>query len=152
MVKHPEKMIFAAIAGLLYIVLGILQSITGFGLDLGGWTEMIFIFPDAIGGLAMVVIGAVYFYGVYELATDKDEGVAFVYVATWMGLGFMILYLLIMLGDAFEAYILKIEDFEGWTPLDDIRPGIYLGVISFIGFAIWGRNFRPNDNKPVEVK
>jgi hypothetical protein len=33
------------------------------------------------------------------------------------------------------------EDFIGWSPLDDMKPGIYLGLLSLIGFLLWRKKF-----------
>jgi hypothetical protein len=37
--------------------------------------------------------------------------------------------------------VLQGEDFEGWTLLDDLKPGIYLGFLPLVGFLIWKRKF-----------
>jgi len=59
----------------------------------------------------------------------------------FLALVFTVIYFLIMAADAIETYVLISEDFTGWSPLDDLRPGIYLGVLPFIGFMIWRNKF-----------
>jgi hypothetical protein len=50
-------------------------------------------------------------------------------------------YLLIIVANASSAMVLQNPDYEDWTIFDDLRPGIYLAVITIIGFLIWRDKF-----------
>lgn len=127
--------LYSLIAGLLYIVLGTLQALLGFGLDLG-LGEILLLPEDGIGGLALLIIGIVFLFGTTRTSRDPNEGVSFAFVGAALSLFFAVIYFLILLADIFEARVLVSEDWEGWTLLDSIRPGLYLGLLSLIGYFV----------------
>jgi len=131
---------FGLIIGILYILFGIVQIIVGLGFG-SEITKSILIPNDVLGGFILVLLGAVFLYGVKELNRGINEGVAYVYVGIFLALIFLVIYLLIMAADAIEKYIIVSEDFLTWTPLDDMKPGIYLGILALIGFLIWRKKF-----------
>jgi len=119
-----------------YLIFGVLQ-ILFVALD---WES--FLFPsDMIGGFVLLVIGGVFLYGVKELSQGIHEGVAYIYVGIFLGLLFGLIYLLMMGANAVEAYGFQNEDFATWTPLDDLRPGLYLCVVALIGLLVWRDKF-----------
>lgn len=138
--KNKGKMVFGSIVGSLYIIFGVLQIVVWFGLETE-ISEVLFIAPDIFGGFVLIVIGAVFLYGFKELNVGINEGVAFVYFGILLSLVFAVVYLLIMGADALGAYALGMEDFEGWTPLDDVKPGLYLGILSLLGYLVWRDKF-----------
>jgi len=138
--ENKNKMVFALAVGIIYILFGIIQIIVGLGL-VSDITSALFIPADIFGGFVLLVIGAVFLYGYKEMKAGIHEGVAFVYFGIFLSLVFVIIYLLIMGADALSAYGMGMEDFEGWTPLDDVKPGLYLGILPLIGFLAWKDKF-----------
>jgi len=131
-----EKMLFGLVLGSLYLLAAILQALV-----LVGVLELSLVPPEILGVCVLGVLGAVCLSGYHELREGVDEGVAHIYVGILLSLVFAVLYLLIMGADALEAYVLKNEDFADWTPLDDMRPEIYLALISLAGAYRWRRDF-----------
>lgn len=148
---NSRKMLFALLMGSVYVLFGFIQLITGsskalFGLstpeDIGRFvSEILFIPPDAIGGFVLILIGSVFIYGFVEIHSGKEEGIAYVYVGILLSLIFAGIYMLAAFGDILEAYILKNEAFADWSIIDDIRPEIYLGLISSLAYLQWKDDF-----------
>lgn len=138
--ENKGQMIFGLIVGILFIFFGFIQLIVGLGFG-SEITDAMFIPPDIIGALILILIGTIFLFGVKELNTGMSEGVAYIYVGIFLALLFLAIYLLIMGADAIMTYIIESEDYEGWVPLDSMRPGIYLGIIPLIGFFIWRNKF-----------
>jgi hypothetical protein len=148
--ENSDKMVFGLMVGILYMLFGMLQFIVGIGFNSKVTTAM-FIRGDIIGGLILVLFGIVFIFGYRELRRGISEGVAYIYIGIFLALIFLLIYLLMIVANALEAYLILSEEFSGWTPLDDLNPGIYLGIISLIGFIIW-RNKFSLARKTKEVK
>ena len=134
-----NKYLFGMLAGSLYIIIGILQILTSFGDFL--IIEIYLLIPnDIIGGFILIVIGSVYSFGVYEVRKGIFEGVAYFYVGIILSIFFMMIYSLILLVNYIQANLFQLEEFSNWTPLDDLKPGIYLGILAIIGFILWREN------------
>ncbi|MDW7731627.1 MAG: hypothetical protein SCH66_04245, partial [Methanolobus sp.] len=130
--------------GLIQLIIGSSKALFGFSApeNLGRFiTEVLFIPPDAIGGFVLILIGSVFIYGFVEMHSGKEEGIAYVYVGILLSLIFAGIYMLAAFGNILEAYILKNEAFAGWSIIDDIRPEIYLGVISLFAYLQWKDDF-----------
>lgn len=138
--ENSGKMYFGLLAGIIYLIFGILQVLNGFGLGMD-FMETLMIPADVFGGFVLLVIGGVFLMGFKELKTGSDESVAFIYFGIVMSLVFVVIYLAIMATNALSWYGLGLEDFEGWTPLDDLKPILYLGLFGFIGFLAWRKKF-----------
>lgn len=138
--EYKYETAFGLIVGPLYIIFGFIQLAVGLGYS-SGWTDALYIPKDIIGSLILVLLGAIFLYGVKELNEGTDEGVSFVYVGIFLALLWVVVYLLVMSASALEAYMLKSEDFEEWVPADDMKPGIYLGILPLIGFLAWRHKF-----------
>lgn len=136
-----QKMTFTLIAGLLYVIFGILQFIA-----ITGVVEIPLVPPNTIGVMVLLVIGAVFLEGYRELSEGNSEGVAYVHVGIMLSIAFGILYLLVLGADTFSAYILELEDFEEWTIMDDMRPEFYLGFLSLAGYFMWKDDFHFTDS------
>jgi hypothetical protein len=146
-----NKMFFAFLLGCSYIIAGAIQSSTGIIRLLSGKpitsglpyivTEALHIPHDILSGLILILLGTVFVYGFMELRTGIDEGIAYVYVGILLALIFAGIYVLVTTGNILEAYLLKNEDFVGWTLLDDLRPEIYLGLISLFAYEKWKKQF-----------
>lgn len=152
-----NKMLLAFLLGCSYIIAGAIQSSTGIVRLLSGKpitsglpyivTEALHIPHDILSGLILILLGTVFIYGFMELREGIEEGIAYVYVGILLALIFAGIYLLVTTGNILEAYLLKNEDFIGWTPIDDLRPEIYLGILSFIAYAKWKKQFDIKDEE-----
>ena len=127
-----EKLIFGLVAGSAYMLFGVLQALVCVGV-----VEIPFVPAEPVGVFVLLILGAVFLSGYRELREGTDEGVAHVHVGLLLSLLFAVLYLLILGADALEAYLLKNEDFAGWTPSDGIRPELYLALLSLMGLYRW---------------
>ncbi len=131
--------IYSLVAGILFLGIGIIQALFGFGLDIG-LSEVLLLAEDGIGGLALMVIGLVFLFGFFKSSKNPREGIAFGFVGSMMGMFFLVIYVLILLADLFEAKVLVSEDWEGWVLLDSIRPGLYLGILTLIGYLLFRKD------------
>jgi hypothetical protein len=131
--------IFALLVSLLYIVFGAIHVAEGIGIDTG-LAVSLFVFADLLGGFSLMVIGAVFFYGFRELNVGMDEGIAFVYVGMIMSLVFMLVYTLVGAGTLLDSFLLP-EDYTDWHIIDQLRPGIYLGIPVLAAFLAWKDRF-----------
>lgn len=131
-----EKVTFSLILGSLYILFGILQAIASTGI-----VDILLVPGNIMGTFVLTVIGSVFLFGHKELEEGINEGVAYIVVGIMLSLIFGALYLLVMGADAVSAYILSSEDFQDWTPLDDLRPELYLSFLSVFGYYRWRDEF-----------
>ncbi len=137
--SNTNKMIFALVVGILYLITGFLQMLERFGIETG-LANLLLIPPDFFGGFCFVVIGAVFLYGFKELNAGETLGVSYVYVGILMSLVFMLVYLLII-GAGLLGLLIQSGEYEGWSVIDGIRPGIYLGILSLMGYFSWKDTF-----------
>ena len=146
-----DKMLFALIMGCSYILIGMVQLITGTlkAMSEASMTEYaghviadgLFIPPDIIAGMILILIGCVFLYGASEIHSGVHEGIAYVYVGILLSLIFAGIYVLAATGDLLEAHLLKNEEYAGWSILDALRPEIYLGVLSLLTYLKWKDSF-----------
>jgi hypothetical protein len=142
-------MVFSMITGSLYILLGLLQLLAGVAKILMGpdvripLTGILFVPADVIGSFVLLLIGTVFIYGVMEMRSGIYEGVSYAYVGILIALIFAAIYMLVSTGNMLEAYLLKNKDFIDWTPLSDLRPGIYLAILPLFAFLKWKDMFEP---------
>ena len=132
---------FAYLTAALYVIFGLAQIIKVFDV----LTSPVSILPipgDAIGGLVLVIIGVIFFFGAVKHGGSINEGTSFILVAGMIGSFFAVVYLLVLFSDLAEAEILVNEDFEHWTMVDSIRPGIYLGLLSALHLYLSSRALR----------
>ncbi len=138
--ENKGKMFFGLTAGIIYILFAVMQILNGLGLGLD-FMDTLMIPADVFGGFVLLVIGSIFIYGFKEMNSGIHEGVAFVYFGILMSLVFVIIYLAIMGANALSWYGLGLEDMEGWTPLHDMKPGLYLGLLSLLGLLAWKDKF-----------
>lgn len=131
--------IFALLVSLLYAVFGTIHIAEGIGIDTG-LASALFVSADILGGFSLLVIGTVFFYGFRELNVGMDEGVAFVYVGMIMSLVFMIVYALVGAGTLLDSLLLP-GDYVDWHIVDQLRPGVYLGIPVLAAFLAWKDRF-----------
>ena len=146
--ENKYKMIYGIIIGFLYLVFGLFQIIVSLGLK-SALTDALFIPSDIMGGIILIVISAIFLFGINELNKGIDEGVAYIYVGILLAILFMIIYSLIIVANGVSAYALSNPDLENWTPLDNMKPGLYLGVLSIIGILIWRTKFVLSRTKKI---
>lgn len=142
-------MVFSIVTGSLYVLLGMLQLSAGASRILIGpdvqvpLTDLLFIPADIIGAFVLLLIGTVFIYGVMEMHSGIFEGISYAYVGILISLIFAAIYMLVSTGNMLEAYLLKNEDFIGWTLASDLRPGIYLAILPLFAFIKWKNMFEP---------
>lgn len=121
---------YALVLGIIYFILGILEVVEGFGPFFGVTAGPVlgaeYISADLFGGLATIVIGAVYF-GAAPLWKAKYESLSFLLVGVLLSTVFGALYLLILGANGFGAYLAG----EEWEWMADLlRPEIWLFFLS----------------------
>lgn len=147
--------VFSLVSGSLYIFLGLLQLLAGINRIFIGpdilipLADMLFVPADIIGSFVLILIGTVFIYGVIEMRSGIYEGVSYAYVGILLSLIFAIIYLFVSTGNMLEAYLLRNEDFADWTPLSDLKPGIYLALLSLFAFIKWKDMFEPVNVKGI---
>ena len=149
-VENKNKMVFGMLAGVAYALFGVIQIIVALDLELpfiSALAETMFIPKDIVGGFILVLIGVVFVYGLKELHAGINEGVAYIYVGIFFALIFLAIYLLIIAANAMEAYMILNPEFATWSPADDLKPGIYLGIIPLLGFILWHGKFQFGEQK-----
>ena len=140
-----EKVMFALVTGILYILFGVLQTVAA-----TGFIGIPLVPGNIMGAFVLVVIGLVFLFGYKELKDGIAGGVAFIVVGIMLSVIFGVLYLLVMGADTISAYVLSSEDFQDWTPLDDLRPELYLSLLSVYGYFKWREEF--SMEAPIPLK
>jgi hypothetical protein len=144
--KIRARLWFSVVVGIAYLFFGLMQVLSSIGV-----MPEISIFPaDLMGGLLLIVISFVFLFGARELSFGEQEGVSYVYVGIVLSLIMMGIYVFIVLGNLLSAALVPIlEDgpFE-WDLISELRPVIFLGVLSLIGFYSWKDEF----SKPMKLR
>ena len=82
-------------------------------------------------GLSLLVIGFSLLYGgLGSLKGKLKGGESFFLVGSILALILLVLQVLILFANGVETYALRIEDFSGWTPLEDLNEGLVLGLLA----------------------
>lgn len=111
--------VYGVILGILYLIIGLVE-VPG----------------DVFGGLALVVISAVYLYGIRGLWSAEYGGLSFIIVGLMLSAIYGILYLLLM-GADYLMYTLGKEEFSA---IASFRPEIWLFLISLpAAYFIWSK-------------
>ncbi|MBP2030705.1 hypothetical protein J2755_001653 [Methanohalophilus levihalophilus] len=141
MENHKTMELFSFILGLSYSLAGIVQIGKGIGLLNSAFAESLFIPGETAGGFVLLVVGAVFIAGWNTFRADQQEGIAYVYVGILLSLIFAAVYMLSMVANGMEAYLLSAEGFENWTPLSDLKPAVYLGLAALGAYLGWKEKF-----------
>ncbi|WP_321430735.1 hypothetical protein [uncultured Methanolobus sp.] len=150
-------MVFSLVCGSIYIILGLLQLAAGTGRVLIGsdfsipLANVLFVPADLIGSFVLLLIGTVFIYGVLEMRSGMYEGISYAYVGILLALIFALIYLLVCTGNLLETYLLRNEEFAGWTPLSDMRPGIYLAILPLFAYVKWKDIFEPVPKNSIRM-
>lgn len=148
---NNDKLFFASLTGGLYLIVGIMQFIFSlFSIShiyaTNDIISSIFDFfltkADPIGGLILILIGSIFLYGVMELRQGIQEGIAFVYVGILIALIFTIIYGLVATANWMEVSIFHDPEMIEWTLKEDIKPGLYLGILPLTGYILWKKEFK----------
>lgn len=92
------------------------------------WINTIPFPPSIFSGLVILVIGLIWLAG--YLATCKNHNAnGYLSVGTILAFGFILLFILILLTDIFNAYVLKMDDYDGWTILSGLQWIFFLSPI-----------------------
>ena len=128
--------------------IGLYTALIGAITAIVGIFEILFVFTgselwipaDLFGGLALLVIAAVYLSGNGELLSKREEGLSFVLVGSILTGVFGILYILIMGADYLMYLLGEVDEF---LILDEVRPEILLlvAVIPVIVYFIRVRSY-----------
>lgn len=140
-----EKVTFALVTGIMYVLFGVLQTVAA-----TGFIDIPLVPGNIMGALVLVVIGSVFLFGYKELKEGIAGGVAFIVVGIMLSVIFGVLYLLVMGADTISAYVLSSEDFQNWSPLDDLRPELYLSLLSVYGYFMWRDEFSMEEPIPLK--
>jgi hypothetical protein len=123
--------ICALVLGALYIIIGASEVLFDpilFGVESA-------IPSDLFGGLALLVIGGVYLYGVRDLWNNRREGISFFIGGAMLSAIFGIIFLLIMGADGLMYLLGEAEEF---SVIAEFRPEIWLFFISLpAAYLVW---------------
>ncbi|MCE7739597.1 MAG: hypothetical protein KAU62_06930 [Candidatus Heimdallarchaeota archaeon] len=92
------------------------------------WVNIIPFPPGIFPGLVVLLIGLIWIVG-YFVTRKGQNANGHLSVGTIIALGFIFLFILILLIDIFNAYALGLEDYDGWTILASLRWIIFLSPI-----------------------
>ena len=127
--------VVSIVLGSTYLAIGIMEiasMFTQYGIFL--------ISADIIGGFVSITIGLTYLFGIRGLLRGNKRDLGFPLAASLLAALYFSIYSLILLADAAECYILKNEEYYGWTPMDSLRIEILIGAIAIIiAVEIWRR-------------
>lgn len=124
--------IYSTILGLLYVLMGLLEIVGWFGVEipmLAGVAGAFFVVGDAFAGFVLVVIGAVYLSGLGAVSRGDREGLSYISVGALMSTVLLALYIANILSNGL-GLVLGFEDWLEWTLMDDLRPGLLLWVLA----------------------
>lgn len=122
------------IVGIVYVIFGLVEILSIFGFI----PVVEFIAPDPLAGFVLIVIGGIYVNGFHSLRVGDKRALGFPLVASILSGAFAALFLLVLIADAIEAYIICNEEFVGWVWYHDLRPEIYLFLLTLpIILILW---------------
>ena len=110
--------IYAAVIGVAYLVLGVIEVFGGAGDVIPG---------DLFGGLALVVIAVTFLYGIKNTFDGDHKGLSFLIGGLFLSAVFGILYLLLMGADGLMFLLGEADEF---SVLADFRPAIWMFILS----------------------
>ena len=134
-----EKMIFAALFGILYMVLGIAMIASAAIPAIAELTGAYRIPAEPAGGFVLCVIGAVFVFACHELARNSADGPAFLIIGMVLSVVFGLVALISLGAQGIEVMIFG--EGESWDPALLIVPMLYLAFGPVAGLFVWGRSF-----------
>ncbi len=131
-----SKKAFSLVAGILYCVVGLLEILAGLGIA-GESLAPVNITGGILDGAILIVAGAVFLVGAKRMMGGAAAGESFLYVGIMLSLLFAAVYLLLFGGELLMAYVIRSEDYIGWSPIDGIVPALYASVVPLAGYMAW---------------
>ena len=128
--KRTWPFITSLVIGLLYFGVGIISLISEIGI-----IKSIPFFGDIINAFMIIIVGIVYLTGAKPLMKGDREAFAFSIVGSALAVVLFILQA-IVIGTNFLGWILQLNGWIDWNPMNDIVPSLWLFVIVLltIGF------------------
>lgn len=123
--------IYTLVLGTLYVIIGVLEVL---------FDPILFGIESAIpaglfSGLALLVIGGVYLYGVKDLWNNRREGISFLLGGAMLSAIFGVVFLLIMGADGLMYWLGEAEEFSA---IAEFRPEIWLFFMSLpAAYLVW---------------
>jgi len=137
---------YSAFIGLLYFYFGLIQWL----IFLKVLKNNLHFSADLMSGFTLLVIGGIYVSGVKRLLDGEIKGLSYPLVATILSLGVALLFLLILVANSIEYYVIGNEDYAGWTIIQDIRPELFLAPLSMpIIYLLWKLIIKEKLVKPI---
>ena len=133
------KYIFAVIFGILYLIFGITETLSGLVPAIADLTAPFMIPADIIGGLVLCVVGAVYLAALQRFTAGSGNGSAYLYVAMALSAIFGTVAVLSLAAQGTD--LILFGDGEPWSPLALLVPMVYLAVLPAAALSRWGRRF-----------
>jgi hypothetical protein len=122
--------VYAALIGVLYASLGVVEILGWFGVEiLPQLAGFFFVANDVFNGFVLLVIGLVYLKGVGLVMSGDREGLSYVSVGALMSTVLLALYVANIVSNGL-GLALGFEDWLEWSVLDDFRPGLILWVLA----------------------
>lgn len=135
------KYLVAALFGILYLIFGVTELISGLVPGIADLTAPFMIPADIIGGLVLCVVGAVYLSALQRFSTGSGNGPAYLYVAMALSAIFGAVSLLSL---AAQGTNLILFGDESWSPITLLVPMVYLAIVPALGLSRWGQRFTGN--------
>lgn len=132
------KVLFAGLFGILYLIAGITETLFGLIPEIAHLTAPVQVPADIIGGLVLIVVGAVYFAALQRFTTGSGNGTAYLYVAMALSVIFGTVAFLSL---AAQGTDLILFGDEPWSPLSLLVPMVWLAIVPAAGFSCWGQRF-----------
>ncbi|TFG30222.1 hypothetical protein EU527_14780 [Candidatus Thorarchaeota archaeon] len=124
--------ILTLVAGISYGVVGVIQVLVSLGI-----LPVIIGFTDLVGGLLLIIVGAVFLTGVRPLSNNEQEGYAFIAVGYILAAILFALQVMVIITNAM-GWVLGYEDWLGWNILNDITPSFWMFIILMTSTgALW---------------
>ena len=125
------------IAGILYLVFGIMQLAATLGFTMP-FFETLFITGGIFNAFVLLVTAAVFLTGIMRVNTNTAEADAFLDVGFLLSLAFGIVAILGTLAGGLDMWIGGEEEIvEGM--LETVTPLLYMVVAGIIGYCLWAK-------------
>ncbi|MBN1390042.1 MAG: hypothetical protein JXA22_05310 [Candidatus Thermoplasmatota archaeon] len=134
---HRGPLLIIIGAGILYLVFSLFHLIRTFAGKLY-LLRMLNVPADIITAGILLLTGYLLVAGGVKLWRGKKEGTAFAWVGSITGALLSSMSLLVLLSNAFSSLVLTSDDLEGWTPAEDLTPGLYLGILVVLILPVLG--------------
>ncbi|WP_456475789.1 hypothetical protein [Candidatus Pyrohabitans sp.] len=127
----PKFALYAASLGGLFATFGTLEILNGLG-----WLEVSWVPGDIFGGMALLVIAAVFFRGVNSIKEGQPEGLSFLFVGAMLAVIFGALYGLVLGASGLNNFLFEEE---GWSITEELRIEIALGLLALPAISLMNK-------------